>query len=95
MKLPPVAELLAGNRFLLDEEESHITMNQDLARKSGTASRLVAICPAGVYSLTQDGTLDVEYAACMECGSCLAVATPGAMTWVYPRGGFGIQYRDG
>ena len=95
MKLPPIAERLAGNRFLLDEEESHITINQDLARTSGTATRLVAICPAGVYSLSPDDTLQVEYAACLECGSCLAVASPGSMTWVYPRGGFGIQYRDG
>jgi ferredoxin-like protein FixX len=37
----------------------------------------------------------VNYAACLECGTCKAMAAPGALTWHYPRGGFGIAYREG
>lgn len=95
MKLPSISERLAGNRFVLDDEESHITVNQQVARATGTAERLIACCPAGVYSLAPDGTVAVEYAACLECGTCFAVAAPGALEWHYPRGGFGVQYRDG
>lgn len=95
MKLPTIAERLAGNRFVLDEEESHITVDQELARATGSADRLIACCPAGVYSRAADGTIAVEYAACLECGTCLAVAAPGVLEWHYPRGGFGVQYRDG
>jgi ferredoxin-like protein FixX len=41
------------------------------------------------------GHISVEYAACLECGTCLAVAATGALKWHYPRGGFGIQFREG
>lgn len=95
MRLPPVAERLAGNRFVLDEEHSHITVNQELARSTGSAARMIAACPARVYSLGPDGEVEVEYAACLECGTCLAVASPGALEWRYPRGGYGVQFRDG
>jgi ferredoxin like protein len=92
---PTVAERLAANRFVLDEEEPHIEIDQEIARRTGTARRLIAVCPAGVYSLQADGTLVAEYAACLECGTCLAVAAPGALRWHYPRGGFGVSFREG
>jgi ferredoxin-like protein FixX len=27
--------------------------------------------------------------------TCLAIAAPGALKWHYPRGGFGVQCREG
>ncbi|MCL2735847.1 MAG: 4Fe-4S dicluster domain-containing protein [Propionibacteriaceae bacterium] len=95
MRLPPVAERLAGNRFHLDEDASHIHVNQQVAAATGTAARIIAVCPAQVYSWAADGTVQVEYAACLECGTCFAVAAPGALSWAYPAGGFGVQFRDG
>ncbi len=53
------------------------------------------LCPAHVYTEEPDGTLSVAHAACMECGTCLAVAAPGSLTWHYPRGGFGVAFREG
>lgn len=90
-----VTELLALNRFNLDEEESHIEVDQEIARRTGTADRIIAVCPAGVYSKDANGDIAIEYAACLECGTCLAVAAPGALKWKYPRGSFGVQYREG
>jgi ferredoxin like protein len=90
-----VSERLACNRFVLDESEPHIVINQVVAKVTGTAERIIAICPAKVYSWAADGTVAVEYAACLECGTCLAVADPGALEWHYPRGGFGVQFREG
>jgi ferredoxin like protein len=55
----------------------------------------IACCPAHVYTEEPDGTISVEYAACLECGTCLAIAAPGALKWHYPRGGFGVQFREG
>lgn len=95
MNYKSIPERLAGNRYETDEEESHIVVNQELARSTGTGKRIVAVCPAGVYSEEADGTISVEYAACFECGACLAVASPGALEWHYPRGGFGISFRQG
>jgi ferredoxin like protein len=95
MKPLSVPERLTKNRFLLDEEQSHIEVNQEIAKATGTGKALVACCPAHVYSEEPDGTISVEYAACLECGTCLAIAAPGALEWHYPRGGFGVQFREG
>jgi ferredoxin like protein len=90
-----IPERLASNRYRLDEGESHIEVDQALARATGSVGLLVRVCPARVYSEGADGTIGVQHAACLECGACLAVAPPGVLTWRYPRGGFGIAYREG
>jgi ferredoxin like protein len=93
--LDSIPARLARNRYVLDEECPHIEVDQELARRTGTGRLLVRVCPAHVYTEEADGTIGVEYAACLECGTCLAVAAPGTLTWHYPRGGYGISYREG
>jgi ferredoxin-like protein FixX len=73
-----------------DELRAHVVVAAD-----GVKRLLVACCPAHVYTEEPDGTISVEYAACLECGTCLAIAAPGALKWHYPRGGFGVQFREG
>ncbi|MBU4215573.1 MAG: 4Fe-4S dicluster domain-containing protein [Actinobacteria bacterium] len=90
-----MAERLAGNRYELDEELSHIEVDQEAVRRTGFGPVLVRICPAGVYSQDADGRIAVAYAACLECGTCLALAPDGVLTWHYPRGGFGVVFREG
>lgn len=90
-----IAERLNGNLYNLDEEESHIEVNQEIAKKTGIGKLFVRICPAHVYSEEEDGTIGVSYAACLECGTCLAVATPGSLKWHYPRSGCGVSFREG
>ena len=95
MKPLSIPERLARNRFELDEDESHIEIHQQVVKSTGCGRAIVDCCPARVYSEEPDGSISVEYAACLECGTCLAVAAPGALTWHYPRGGFGVQFREG
>ena len=90
-----IPERLAKNRFVLDDDESHIEVNQEIVKATGCGKAMVACCAAHVYTEEPDGTLSAEYAACLECGTCLAVAASGALKWHYPRGGFGIQFREG
>lgn len=66
--LGSVTERLARNHYDVDEENSHIHIDQDIARRTGTGKLLVRVCPAHVYSEEPDGTISVEYAACLECG---------------------------
>lgn len=89
-----VAQRLAANSFQVDEAESHIVLDQEVCRRTGAGKTLEAVCPAGVYR-EHEGEVLVDHAACLECGTCLAVAPPGALTWQYPRGGFGVRYREG
>jgi ferredoxin like protein len=93
--LGTVTERLDKNHYETDEKESHIEVNQDLVRTTGAGPLLVRICAAHVYSLHADGMIGVLYAACLECGTCLAVAPLGALTWHYPRSGMGVTYREG
>ena len=93
--LGSVPERLARNVYETDEEFSHIEVNQEIAKATGTGKLLVRVCPAHVYAEEDDGTISVEYAACLECGTCLAVAAPGALKWHYPRGSMGIHFREG
>lgn len=90
-----VTDRLARNAYTLDEDESHIEVDQEAARRTGAGPLLQRICPAGVYGEAPDGTVTVNYAACLECGTCLAMAPDGVLTWHYPRGGFGIAFREG
>ena len=95
MQLGTVPERLARNRYDVDEGTPHIEVHQDEARRTGAGALLVRICPAHVYSQEPDGSLAVAYAACLECGTCRAVAPPGTLTWHYPRGGYGVTFREG
>jgi ferredoxin like protein len=90
-----VPERLARNRYEVDGETSHIEVDQAAARATGAGQLLMRVCPAHVYSQAPDGSVLVQHAACLECGACLAVAPPGVLRWHYPRGGFGVTYREG
>lgn len=95
MTVPTITDRLARNRYETDEDNCHIHVDQDVASGTGAGRILVRVCPAHVYREDEDGTISVEYAACLECGACLAVAPPGSLTWTYPQGGYGVQFREG
>jgi ferredoxin like protein len=95
LDLGTVPERLARNKYDTDEESSHIEVDQAALTAAGAGPLLVRACAAQVYSLQPDGTVGVTYAACLECRTCLAVAPEGALRWAYPRGGFGVAYREG
>jgi ferredoxin like protein len=94
LDLGSVADRLAKDTYELDDA-SHIELDQALARSTGTGALLVRACPARVYSEAPDGTFIVQHAACLECGTCLALAAPGTLRWHYPAGGMGIVFREG
>ncbi|MCL2781948.1 MAG: 4Fe-4S dicluster domain-containing protein [Actinomycetia bacterium] len=95
LTLGTIPERLDRVSFTHDDEVSHIEVDQDAARKTGAGALLERICPAHVYRVKPDGTVGIEYAACLECGTCLAIAPPGVVRWRYPRGGFGVAFREG
>lgn len=93
--LPSIPERLAKNTFMTADGHAHLEIDQEIARRTGTGKLLTRVCPAHVYTEEADGTISAEIAACMECGTCIAVAAPGALRWVYPDGGMGIAFREG
>ncbi len=107
MKRLNLQELLAGNKFLVDDEEHHITLNKEICAAC-TSKPCIFACPAGLYTLKgeqgdgslasqlRDEEISFDDAGCLECGTCRLVCPhPGAIDWQYPRGTFGIIYRYG
>jgi ferredoxin like protein len=89
-----VAEKLTIN-LIREDTESHITIDQDKCKKC-EARPCLFICPAKLYEKSEDtGEIKAEHAGCLECGTCMITCPEAALTWTYPRGGFGVQYRYG
>jgi ferredoxin like protein len=78
-----------------NDKESHITLDQKVC--AGCKERFCIYgCPGHLYSLSDEtGEMVVEYAGCLECGTCKIVCIYNSVTWHYPRGECGVQYRYG
>jgi ferredoxin like protein len=89
-----VEEKLANNA-IKNAKESHIKLNQEVCRNCHEKP-CIHVCPGHLYSKSEEtGEMAIEYAGCLECGSCLICCVSGAVSWTYPEGGFGVQYRYG
>jgi ferredoxin like protein len=85
---------LGLNVFKIDTEP-HIIIDQGICQEQCVVRVCLHICPAELYSLNQEGEVQVDYEGCLECGTCLIACDHGALAWHYPRPGFGVQYRFG
>jgi ferredoxin like protein len=87
-----IEERLALDKYALDEN-SHITINQEICSQC-VDRYCLTVCPAQVYRCEEgEGTVVVNHAGCLECGSCIAVCELGSLTWNMPAGGMGVIYR--
>jgi ferredoxin like protein len=91
-----VEQKLSVNKFVVDEGHPHIVIHEE-KMDAATLKALSVACPAGLYTLGENGKLAFEVAGCLECGTCrvLTAHLPGAMEWNHPRPSFGVQYRCG
>ncbi|NMA69771.1 MAG: 4Fe-4S dicluster domain-containing protein [Desulfitobacterium sp.] len=54
------------------------------------------ICPAHVYDWDEEeNRIAVGYEGCLECGTCRVACTDDNILWEYPRGGFGVSWKNG
>lgn len=85
-------ERLATLAFKIDPEP-HIVIQEDLCRAC-EGRPCTIVCPANLYIWEGDCMVH-NCEGCLECGSCRLVCPLGAITWRYPRGGYGVRYRWG
>ncbi len=88
-----ITEKLALDAFKNDKE-SHILLDQKICHSCKERFCIYA-CPANLYSLTEKGEMTVEFAGCLECGTCMIACIYSSVKWKYPKSGFGVQYRCG
>lgn len=87
-------DLLAMDKFTLDKHQPHISLDKDKCRQCA-GKPCVYMCPAGLYVLS-DGEVHFSYEGCLECGTCRVVCEKGGIAdWKYPRGTFGVSFRQG
>jgi ferredoxin like protein len=91
-----VEQKLSVDKFAVDEGTPHITLHQEGLDEAAKKS-LTLICPAGLYTLSDDNRLLFDFAGCLECGTCRVVCArlPGVLQWNHPRPSFGVQLRYG
>ena len=94
MKRVKVEEKIALDAIKSDKE-SHIKIDQTVCAKC-KERYCIRLCPGHLYSLNEEtGEIVVEHAGCLECGTCKIACVSRAISWEYPRGEFGVQYRYG
>ena len=88
-----VKEKLGWDTIKIDEEK-HISVDQTVC--SGCKGKYcLHVCPAQVYTLNKENLVVLDLDGCIECGTCLIACTPKSISWKYPHGGFGIQFKCG
>ena len=90
-----VADLLGRDTFEIDDDQAHIVIDKAIC---ATCARkpCLSVCPAQLYALDGDGQMTFDAAGCLECGTCrLVCVTGGIVRWTYPRGTYGVSYRQG
>lgn len=90
-----VDDKLGVDRFLADEHNPHIVLNEAFQDKA-EIQRVIRVCPAGLYRLEEDGRLSFNHEGCLECGTCRVLSGGKVIkSWTHPKGGMGIEYRLG
>ena len=81
-------------KFVTDEHESHILIDEEYADEA-EIKRLVMACPAELYKYI-DGKLTFSHEGCLECGTCRVLAGgKGVKSWTHPKGAMGVEFRQG
>lgn len=90
-----IEDKLGINKFHTDELNSHIKVDKEYLDRAEVV-RVCRVCPAGLYKLAPDGSLQFDHLGCLECGTCRVLSGGKVVKeWSYPRSGFGISFRMG
>ncbi len=88
-------EKLGVNKYYVNEGHAHIEIDSsagDMLEKK----KLINACPAGLYTLQEDGSLAFDYAGCLECGTCRILCGDTIVKkWRYPDNTKGVEFRQG
>lgn len=95
-KVLTIETRLGRNVYKIDAEAPHIVVNQDICRELCQLRPCLYVCPAHLFTFQEEREeIFVDYEGCLECGTCMIVCQEEALTWHYPRAGYGVQYRFG
>ena len=74
--------------------EPHIRIRAGM-EKDPRLKKAVIVCPAGLYTVNEEGAVTLTIDGCLECGTCRIACGTEVLEWNYPEGGTGVQFRFG
>lgn len=86
-----VQEKLDTVLFRVDDRP-HIVVDTDRCHTCALRPCLY-VCPAQLFT-ESGGEILFSYEGCFECGTCYVACSGGAVHWSYPRGGYGVCFRE-
>jgi len=95
--MPRPSVLIRLTEFRPDPAWRHVAIcDPDNCRQCRDKNCLL-ICPAGVFTWDNrpDSPIQGRYERCVECGACRLACPAGAVEFTYPRGGYGVIFRQG
>lgn len=92
-----VEDKLFNVRFKTDETASHLIVTDSKVCLDRCPDKVCTIfCPVSVYKWEELAQkISVSYEKCVECGACRIGCPFANIEWRYPKGGFGVQYKNG
>jgi ferredoxin like protein len=92
-----LTDKLFTNRYVEDTGHSHIEIaHQETCRDRCSGKYCNYFCPAGVYEWSEERQETiVSFGNCVECGACAIGCPYDNIICFSPRGGYGVQYRQG
>ena len=83
---------LIENTAFRADDKPHINVDGDMCHGCKDHPCL-RFCPSGCFTTAREGGIDFYYVGCLECGTCLILCNRDAVSWNYPKGGYGIINR--
>ncbi|MEM5332001.1 ferredoxin family protein [Paraburkholderia sp. JHI2823] len=92
-----IDEKLFQNRYRVDVGRPHVHIkNPETCINECRDKSCTFVCPASCYRNENNGAVTLITDGCLECGSCRILCTEHHnLSWEYPRGGHGIQFKFG
>ena len=91
-------EKLNLTKFTSDQKYAHITINPEICKEKCSTFECINGCPANCFKLIEgeetEGPVVLDVVACLECGACRIVCPYGSVDWHYPKGGFGVEFKN-
>lgn len=88
-------EKLATLALKVNEGNPHLKIIDQAVCARCSEKPCVTTCPVQNYKVQEDGRTTIEWAGCIECGTCRVICPFHNIRWIYPTGGFGVRYRYG
>jgi len=90
-----ITDKLFTIRFKCDDKSHLVIKDADTCEKCVTKD-CNYFCPADVYDWNKNDKITmVAFENCIECGTCRIACPSDNISWVYPKGGYGMTYKYG